>query len=149
MSLNAIPCIDINNRLAPEAAQIPADWRRPIAADVAYNTLLPADKDEVGEVAALLDNLLREARGDFSTMMHTVPLDVLRKLDSWGIKISGELVGDYFDLGSIDDRDPTYPITTDELRALRGALARLEHAGDRLLCPRGRTAGLRVVSGGV
>lgn len=148
MSLNAIPCVDINSRFAPEYGDFPADWRLPIAADTAYNTLLPVEGDP-REAAALLDKLLQGARADFSTMMHTVPLALLRQMDSWGIKIGGESLGDYFDLASIDDRDPTYPITTDELRALRAALARFEHAGERLLCPRGSTAGLKVVSGGV
>jgi hypothetical protein len=147
MSLYPIPCTHVDNRFVPEAPDSTTPCRQPIAADTAYNTLLPIDKGQVREIAAGLDLLLHGIRPEFSNMMHIVMVGVLRKLDSWGITMNGESLGRYFDLGSIDNGDPGYPITTDELRALRRALARLENAGEGSLRPRAASVA-KVISGG-
>jgi hypothetical protein len=147
MSLHPIPCTNVDSCFVPEAPDSETPYRQPIGADTAYNTLLPIDKNQVREIAAGLDLLLHGVRPEFSNMMHIVLVGVLRKLDSWGITIGGESVGRYFDLGSIDNGDPRYPITTDELRSLRRELARLENAGEGSLRPRA-SSGLKVISSG-
>ncbi|USE79272.1 hypothetical protein NDR89_21910 [Cupriavidus gilardii] len=67
---------------------------------------------------AAIDNTAPGRPDDFVVLR----LADLRQMDTWGITIQGETLHSYFDLGSIDDAVPHYPVTGDEARWLRGAM---------------------------
>lgn len=51
----------------------------------------------------------------------------LKQMDRWGIRIRGETLSSYFDLGSLDDVDPRYPVTPEEAEMLMHAMKALTH----------------------
>jgi hypothetical protein len=87
----------------------------------------PPGRGEIKAMAARLDGLLKRA-GDDPDELVIMRVADLRRMDAWGVTIDGISLNDYFDLGSIDDVDPDYPVTVTELRSLRRALDTLPHA---------------------
>jgi hypothetical protein len=105
----------------------------------------PVDRRQLSAMAARLDKLIEFAvdYGTYDTdAFVTMRLADLRQMDCWGVEIIGESVGYYFDLGSIDDIVPAYPVTVKELLLLRAALDKLSRRqgaeadhGIRRSCP--------------
>lgn len=81
---------------------------------------------EVRAMATRLDQAIGSAGSNDPDGFVTLRLADLRQMDSWGITIHGETLRSYFDLGSIDDVEQRYPVTLDEARWLRRALAALD-----------------------
>ncbi len=77
---------------------------------------------EVRAMAMRLDQAIGRAGSDDPDAFVTLCLADLRQMDRWGVTIHGETLWSYFDLGSIDDVEPRYPVTLDEARLLRRAL---------------------------
>ena len=91
----------------------------------------PPDCTEVRAMAMRLDQAIGSAGSNVPDTFVTLCLADLRQMDRWGITIHGETLRSYFDLGSIDDVEQRYPVTLDEARLLRGAVAALNDGGCR------------------
>lgn len=82
---------------------------------------------EVRAMTMRLDQAIGRAGSNDPDAFVTLCLADLRQMDRWGVTIRGETLWSYFDLGSIDDVEPRYPVTLDEARLLRRAVAALDH----------------------
>ncbi len=98
----------------------------------------PRNCTEVRALATRLDRAIDSAGSNDPDTFVTLCLADLRKMDSWGITIHGETLQSYFDLGSIDDVEQRYPVTLDEARLLRRAVAALNHDGCHTVSRRAR-----------
>ncbi|KAA6118304.1 MULTISPECIES: hypothetical protein [Cupriavidus] len=85
----------------------------------------PPDCTAVRAMAMRLDQAIGSAGSNDPDAFVTLRVADLRQMDSWGVTIHGETLRSYFDLGSIDDVEQRYPVTLDEARWLRRALAAL------------------------
>ncbi|MCG5260035.1 hypothetical protein EM868_14145 [Cupriavidus gilardii] len=91
----------------------------------------PPHCTEVRALATRLDQAIANAGSDDPNAFVIVRLADLRQMDNWRITIHGETLRSYFDLGSIDDVEQRYPVTLDEARWLRRAVAALNDSGCR------------------
>ncbi|MBY4895698.1 hypothetical protein [Cupriavidus sp. AU9028] len=82
----------------------------------------PEPCEEARRLRAIVEQALRQAEGGPDGWV-TLQVAHLRLMDGWGLTIEGQRLHDYFDLGSIDDVEPDYPVTQEEARLLIAALA--------------------------
>lgn len=109
---------------APNAEAMPAQ-----AAAGMHNAL--PNCTELRALATRLDQAIANAGSNDPDAFVIVRLADLRQMDSWRITIHGQTLRSYFDLGSIDDVEQRYPVTLDEARSLRRAVAALNDGGCR------------------
>lgn len=83
------------------------------------------DPAQVREIAGRLDALLDSE--DEYTEEDLLFMDQadLRTMSSWGMTMYGEGMSSYYDLGSIDDTYPDFPVLLSEIRHMRDGLDKL------------------------
>ncbi|MGY8524942.1 hypothetical protein [Paracidovorax citrulli] len=109
-----------------------------LPANIIATTATPCP--EAGTIAAAIERAIRDA-GDRPDDWVTLQLPDLRRMDGWGLRIQGQSLYDYFDLGSIDDVEPDYPVTKEEARLLMAALAEVAGCAEVTRCTEARAPG--------
>lgn len=97
----------------------------------------PQPCEEAQGLRSIIEEAMRQAGGRPDDWV-TLQLPDLRRMDGWGMRIQGQTLYDYFDLGSIDDVEPDYPVTKEEARLLIAALAEVTRCTEARVAGAGR-----------